>query len=940
MTRSMRLPALFTYLATMVALVVLIPQASFDAMPGTEQSRTTLGSIREMLWPTHIGPGPEALPDSASFVSGHGGSDALLQSDQFRLVGAPDGWFKFRGARGGIRPSFEERLPGGFAYFAGPGQAITLDRHTRVRFAGVYPGIDLVYYVSKSGPLQFDFLLAAGADPAQIALEIPDDAAVRLEDGAAVLRHGNASARLAAPEAWQQGQDERTPVEVAFKLDGRTLGFELGDYDRGRPLVIDPLVVTDSTYLGSGANEDVVNAISVDAQGNIYLTGVTQFTPGVTGTFPTTPGSFVYDWRPPAPCAFNCLFVLKLTPDYQVSYGAFVPFSIPTDIAVTTAGEAVVVGSTLLGADFPWTPAVFSSEPAGQAFVLKLDAAGAALVYAASFRANVANAVALRADGAAVIAGTADIPGLPTTPTSIKPLYQPNGNTINEDGFVLTVSADGTTLLAGTYLGGLENDSATGVSVDTQNRVVVGGSFRSTDFIGVPGAPVGLGDIYLARLPADLSSVIAQRTFGGAGSDVMNALVVDPQGGYVIGGTTTSTNLPVTAGVFQGTNRGDQTGWVARVDENFAPRYLTYLGGEWSDGVADLDTDPQGNAYVAGTAFSKDLPITVGAYQDVTSLGLREGYMAVINPAGNQLSYSTYLGGEKTTPRHFDALTGAWAISRAPDGRIYVGGSTAAASFPVTGSSLRSGMGGIADAFLVRFEDSTLSISTPSLLLQARANTAYSVQLSATGGRAPYTWSVAGFQLPDGLSMSSAGVISGTTSNGQTEVDEYQFTAAVRDADGRVAHKSLFIGVVYPGNWFCTGGVCSIDLQINQQLIYQMPTLRDGQPPFTYSVTGSMPPGITVTANGSLTGAATSAGTFNATVNISDSTGATGSLNLQFVVTDPNPPSSSSSSSGGGSSSGSGSGSGGGGGSFGGELLLLVWIVMLVASQRRIRKPH
>ncbi len=919
--------------------VLAIPETSFR--PRETAETPTPESLRQMLWPSRIESGPSEMPRTAIFHSGTGGADVIVQSNRFRLS-ASQHWISFRDARPGVEPEFESPLNRIAFFSADASSAKRFARYSRVRFGEVYPGIDFVFHVAASAEPQFDFEVAAGADPRNIVIDLPRGATVSLRDGAAHIRQGEREMRLAAPVAWQETPRGRQMIDVAFERDGRSLSFHLGKYDARLPLVIDPLVAADSTFLGSNANEDTIQAMTLDEQGNIYLAGVTQFTPGVSGTFPTTTGSYVKARGTSAPWSTNCMFVLKLSPNYQVQYGALISSTTPTGIAVSQAGEAVVVGRTLLGNDFPWTPGVFASDSTGQGFVLKLTPDGSALTYAASFRASQANAVALRADGVAIVAGTANLPGLPTTPSALKPAYQPNGDTINEDGFVLVVSDDGTQLLAGTYLGGLLNDSATAVTVDSQSRVTVAGSFRSIDMTGMPGSPAGLGDVYLVRLSADLSSVLGQRLFGGAGSDVVNALVVDPQGGWLAGGSTTSADLPVTASAYQRTRRGSQPGWLARLDGNLAFRYLTYFGGDFQDGVAALTTDPVGNAYFASTTFSVDMPTTADGFQDVTSLGLREGHFGVLNPEGTQLIYGTYLGGEKTTPRHFDALTGAWAVARSSSGNVYVAGSTAAASFPVTGSSLRTGMGGIADAFLVRFEDQALRISSPSLLQQARTNVAYSVQLNATGGRAPYTWSLAGFQLPDGLTLNASGLISGTANNNQAETDEYQFTVVVRDADGRVAHKSVFIGVVYPGNWYCaTTNSCSISLVPNQQLIYSLPALRDGTPPFTYVVGGTLPPGITVSSSGALTGSATAAGIYNATVNISDAAGQQASLALRFDVTDPNapPPPSGGGGSGGGSSSSSGGGGGGGGGAFGVELLVLVLLTTLSLSGRR-RRVH
>jgi hypothetical protein len=919
-----------------VAILAVIPGTAI-APPGPESLKTNLGSLRQLLWPTRIEAGPTNLPGSAVFRSATGGADTVLQSNRFQPIGTSNGWFTFRSARAGIEPIFEAAQSRVQLFSSKVAERVAFARYSRVRFHEVYAGIDLIYYVAPSGDLQFDFRLAAGADPRNIVIDLPQGGEARVDRGAVELRLDNAAIRLAPPVAWQQSENGRQPVDVAFRLSNGTLGFELGAYDPRLPLVIDPLVVADSTFLGSNTNEDVVRAMSLDAQGNIYLVGVTQF--DQTGTFPSTASSYVMQWRPPGACAFSCMFVLKLSPTYQIQYGALIPQTSPNAIAVNGAGEAVVVGHTLLAGDFPWTAGAFSTEPEGQGFLLKLGADGAALAYAASFNAREATAVALRGDGVVVVSGNIDAPGLLTTPTSLKPSYQANGNIINEEGFVLEISANGSTLLAGTYLGGLLKDSANAITVDAQSRVTVTGSFSSSDMTGMPGSPAGLSDVYIARLSPDLSTVISYRILGGSGSDGATALVADSQGGWLATGTTTSSDLPVTTGVIQNRNRGTQTGWVARLDSNLAPQYVTYYGGEYGDGVAAATIDAQGNAYLAGTTFSFDMPATSDAFQDVTSLGTREGYFAVLNPTGSTLLYGTYLGGYYSWPRGFSALTGAWGIARSGDGRVYVGGSTQAASFPVTGNSLRAGMGGTSDAFLVRFEDQSFAVTTNSLLFQARTTAPYSRQLIATGGRTPYTWSVAGFQLPDGLSLSPAGVISGTAKTTQTESGEYQFTVAVRDADGKVANKSLFIGVAYPGNWYCDSGLCTIDLQINQMISYGMPTLHDAQPPVTYGTTGTLPPGINISAAGSMAGAPTVAGTTNVTLQVTDATGSTGSLNLRFIVTDPNapstpptppvtppvtPPSSPPAS--------------GGGGMLGTELLLLGLLTAISVRRRLVRK--
>jgi len=227
---------------------------------------------------------------------------------------------------------------------------------------------------------------------------------------------------------------------------------------------------------------------------------------------------------------------------------------------------------------------------------------------------------------------------------------------------------------------------------------------------------------------------------------------------------------------------GQRNGWVVHIDGSMNALYSTYFGGSAIDGVLGIAADAAADAYIAGVTFSSDMPTTPNGFQDVTSsasadpqaglgsaeyamppLANREGYMAGLSSDGTRLLYSTYLGGYYTSPRDYNPLTMANALAVSPDGSIYTVGSTEAASFPVTDHGLRTGMGGHADGFLVRFNVQNLFITTETFLPEARYGGSYSYQLAASGGAPPYTWALVGFALPDGLSLDSNGLISGTT---------------------------------------------------------------------------------------------------------------------------------------------------------------------------------
>ena len=120
----------------------------------------------------------------------------------------------------------------------------------RVRYPGVYPGVDLVYY-GNQGQLEYDFEVAPGADPGQIALRFQGQESANLDDGGnLILASGGDQVKLNAPRIYQKFGDQQRLVAGGFVLrpDARVV-FELAAYDRSRTLVIDP-VLTYSTYFG------------------------------------------------------------------------------------------------------------------------------------------------------------------------------------------------------------------------------------------------------------------------------------------------------------------------------------------------------------------------------------------------------------------------------------------------------------------------------------------------------------------------------------------------------------------------------------------------------------------------------------------------------------------------------------------------------------------
>jgi len=166
--------------------------------------------------------------------------------------------------------------------------------------------------------------------------------------------------------------------------------------------------------------------------------------------------------------------------------------------------------------------------------------------------------------------------------------------------------------------------------------------------------------------------------FGGNGNDSIARVAPDPAGNVYIAGTTSSTNLPVTAGAFQRVLHGGTDAFVAKLNPaGTALIYCTYLGGAGQDGASDLAVDADGYAHVTGTATSSDFPTSPGAFRTTSSGG---AFVAKLNPSGAALAYSTYLD---------SARAESYGIALDKNGNAYVVGTTYSSDFPTSPGAIR-----------------------------------------------------------------------------------------------------------------------------------------------------------------------------------------------------------------------------------------------------------
>lgn len=556
--------------------------------------------------------------------------------------------------------------------------------YSRIRYAGVYPGVDVVYYGTQSR-LEYDFIVAPGAETSAIRLAF--DAPVTLDSaGNLVLGAGAPAVAHRAPVVYQEVDGERRKVEAQYRIVGaREVGFALGAYDPMLPLVIDP-VVDYATFLG-GAMDDTGNGVAVDAEGNVYVAGYTA-----AADFPVSNAVQSGFGGGPADA-----FVAKMNAEgTALVYATYLGGSredFATGIAVDADGNVYVAGSTN-STNFPVAGAAQANlRGAYGGFLAKLDATGAALVYATYLGGSgfdVATAVAIGADRSAYVAGSAFSANLGTVGAYSRT------NRGRSDAFVVKVRPDGAAIDYATYLGGSGYDEAASVAVDPAGNAYVAGITSSSDFpVRSAADPAfgGLLDGFVAKLDAAGATLVYGTFLGGSEPDGALAIAVAADGSAYVTGATASEDFPL-AGAFQsGYGGGMLDGFVARLAPDGASlAYASYFGGSDDDRGYGIILDAAGRAVVTGLTASTDFP-TRDPLQAELSGDDYDAVVLEVSATGGALDFSTYLGGAGS-----DSGIG---VAAAPDGRAVVLGLTNSADFP-TALALQPAVAGRSDAFVAK----------------------------------------------------------------------------------------------------------------------------------------------------------------------------------------------------------------------------------------------
>ena len=582
--------------------------------------------------------------------------------------------------------------PGVVSYFIGndpKNWRSGIPTYGKVNYGQIYPGVDLIFYGNQR-QLEYDFVVAPGADPSRIAWRIDGARASIDAEGNLVLSAPNGPASFKKPVLYQMDGNKKTSVDGSFAVAGNQVRFRLGSYDHSRALIVDP-VLSYASYLAGSLTDHIgwtlgpgISAVgtsqglAVDSAGSVYVAGDTY-----SIDFPTKNNP--YQGAPP--------------------------------VKGPAGGPVVPPG------DWP------------SAFVTKFSPDGSSLVYSTYLGGNSYDyiyAIAVDSSGNAYVTGQTNSPDFPTTTGAYQTVCSPyitntgalisNCNSSDTSAFVTKLNSTGTGIDYSTFLGGYGSYAyATAIAVDGAGRAYITGNedefyfFNTPTDYTYPGFPTTGGAVIGGTQPggggpqyafvaafdpagANLlySTLLGDTNFqcviGCGGPTYGTGVAVDANGYFYLVGETMASNLPTTAGVIQPTGAplGNPAtyvqiwrGFVAKFNPvtsagGASLAYATYLGGKTGntgDYVSGITIDSSSNAYIVGYTNSPDFPVTAGAYSTVcgpNGQNCAAAHVTKLNPTGSAIVWSTFVGDAKGDAS--DAVFFTGPIQLDGSGNIYITG--------------------------------------------------------------------------------------------------------------------------------------------------------------------------------------------------------------------------------------------------------------------------
>ncbi len=670
-------------------------------------------------------------------------------------------------------------LPGKVNYIFGRDVRRSQTLFRRVSCRSPYPGIDLIFHGSQ-GQLEYDFVIAPGRKPETIALAFSGADELSLDGGGSLLiRAGNSQIRQARPVAYQTIGGRNVRVAVEYWIDAsRYVHFRLGRYDGRYRLVIDPVILFHTQFGGSSNN--FAAAVTLDAQGNAYIAGITNSADFTTsnaeqnqiGNAPLLlssngGGSWMFPSFPAAAAGPIAVAPSNSSIAYAAGGTGIVRSSDGGRSWTATASKGLAPPLYTIAVDPQDSAKLYAGGVSGLAFSLDAGKSWTGSSFAGlAGSSNYVNLVVPHPTKAGTLFAASQSPyalyrssdygqswtklnpqlasGVVAAPMAL--LFDPRNPDVvimGERSGALQTSLDGGDTWS--FLGPREVDGPQSIAMDAGDP----DTLYLTDGFGLEKSSDG-GRSW--RVVLAMTNQTAPTPVAADPNRAGLAFVIGNQGLFRTvdkGETWTPVALPyplfvvnwltVTPGssnllIAASTN---QDVFVTKWDPKGGQLlYSTFLGGSINETATGIAVDAAGNAYVAGFTNSANFPLTPGAFQS-TLAGTQNAFVTKLSPDGSKLIYSTLLGGG-------GELTGGIVVDAA--GAAYVTGSTRG-SFPLTANAAQKSTQGTCinptpyynyplsgDAFVTKINADGASLGYSTLLGGACGESGYGIALDANGG--------------------------------------------------------------------------------------------------------------------------------------------------------------------------------------------------------------
>lgn len=516
----------------------------------------------------------------------------------------------FAGSSAGAQASASEPFAHYYNYFLGNDSRRWkqgVKPYAQVSIGSLYAGIGLKLYTHPgSGGLKYDLTVQPGANPANIRMQYEGASNMYLKNGELYAETSVRSYIELKPYAYQLIGGRQVKVKCRFRIEGASVGFELGRYDPLYPLVIDPEVIF-STYSGSSA-DNFGHTATYDNDGNFYTAGIVTLGSTPDRKYPTTAGAFQQN--------------------FNGGFGLPEPYGFPCDIAIS-----------------------------------KYNNDGSALIYATYLGGNddeFPHSLVVDKQNRLIVLGSTHSRNYPVSASAYDPTFNspvPN----REPDIVLTkFNDDGTNIIGSTYIGGSAADGMMvsdplrmnyadeyrgEVQVNANNEIIVASTTASSDFPVTSGAfqttYKGRQEACVFKFDSTLSQLKWSSFLGSFADDAAYSLDIDSVGNVYVAGGTQSNDFPTTAGVYNRTYKGGSAdGFIARISANGSTLQRSMLwGSKKYDQAYFVKLDTKGKVNVMGQNYDS-MPVTAGVYSNAKG----SLYISRFSHELDQLDFSTVIG--------------------------------------------------------------------------------------------------------------------------------------------------------------------------------------------------------------------------------------------------------------------------------------------------------